>query len=146
MEFSQGIPISENEVLKWNTPKDELFNMGSPRLSVSGTFARWENVSLFENDLVNITANFESENPSGKLEYVRVECPEIEESEQAGAPRKIFEVYTKRLRQLYGVPTKEETYMNYPIHTWKFSNHEIILGIAERFMEYSIFVIKLCAP
>jgi hypothetical protein len=143
MEFNQGIPISKNEVLKWNTPKEELFKVGTPVIDDSKTFARWSGVKLFNDQVVNVTVNFEYENPNNKLEYVRIECPAIEDKVQAGAPRKIYEDFTAILKDLYGNPTHEKTVMNYPQRIWEFANYEIILGIAERFMEYSIFVIRI---
>lgn len=143
MDFNQGIPISQNEILKWNTPKEELFKVGTPIIDESRTYARWNNINLFNGQDVNITVNFEYENPENKLEYVRIECPAIEDKEKAGAPRKIYEEYSTILKELFGNPTHEKTVMNYPQRVWEFANHEITLGIAERFMEYSIFVIRI---
>jgi hypothetical protein len=145
MDLKNGIPISESEVLKWNISKEELFQIGTPTISESGTFARWEKIRLFNDDLVNITVSFDSENPNNKLEYVRVECQEIEDSENANAPQVIYDRYSDILNNTYGAPTEEETFHSLPIRKWVFENHEIILGIAERFMDYSIFVIKLNA-
>ena len=58
-----NVPIGHRDLrpaLRGAIPNE--VGIGAPILDDSKTYARWENIRLFENNLVNITANFDSEN------------------------------------------------------------------------------------
>ncbi len=100
MNFKEGIEfIGEELILKWNTPKEQLFSIGNPFVSKDESFFRWTNKDIFNGDKVNLTANFNTENENNKLTYIRIECPDIEEIENENSPWIIYEKYSKILKK-----------------------------------------------
>lgn len=144
MNFKEGIEfIGEDLLLKWYTPKEQLFSIGNPYISEDKSFLRWTNRDVFNGERVNVTAEFDSENLNNKLTYIRIECPEIEEKQNENSPWIIYDKYSELLKEEFGNATESREFHNRPYKKWDFGKYEIIVGVAERFMEYSIFVIKI---
>ena len=139
MDINSGIEF-ENVRLKllWDLPKSDLFQIGVPEISETGNFARWKNLKLFGGRTFNLTVSFDKyENPNDKLEYVRLEDI-VNEKE----PWKTYEEFSILFFNLYGEPNEIVEFQGKPHKIWKFNYVEIILGIGERFIDYSVFVIK----
>jgi len=142
LDINKGIRFENtNSNLLWDTHKDDVLLIDNPEIDDTKTFIRWKNVKLFGGNILNLSISFDKyENPNDKVEYIRLE------DKKHNTPWETYDYYTKLFTSKFGSPNEIGEFQGKPHKIWKFNTVEIILGIGERFIEYSVFVIKKRKP
>jgi|SRR5690606_32222833 len=133
-----GIRFEDSgKILKWKTDFEQLKSIDTPIIrSNETTSLLWQNKICFGGLELNILIQMdELRNNTGKLEHVSF-----------GQIIEPIEAYKKNLiifKSNLGEPSYNETDgYGYPISKWNFENLEVVIGVAERFVDYQIFAIS----
>jgi hypothetical protein len=138
--LDEGVYFENTDTLLcWGSSIETIMTLDNPEITENGKVLKWFDKSCFGGNRVNVTILI-SENTDGKLEFVCFE-------QGRNNPRVVFEKYSNLFKQVLGTPTEtsNESYGRSTV-LWTVNDLQIIIGVAERFVEYEIFGIHKGKP
>lgn len=130
-----------SRTLLWKTPLQEIKEIDNPSISNAGLILEWKNKLCFGGELFDvIVEQNEFTNCKGILEFIDIKPIGL-------TPSMIYNKYFSFFKNIFGEPTEHQIdNFDLPTSLWNLKNLQIILGVAERFDEYSIFSIHFGKP
>jgi len=127
---------SENILIPWGATENELQNIKNLQKPSEITYS-WTNQIVFGIEGVNVTITFDKYENENSVRFFRF-------MKNSGSVLDSYEMINSHLIKEFGKPTSnEKDEYNYPHTVWELGSAEIILGIAERFMDYLVFVLRV---
>ncbi|GAB4161523.1 MAG: hypothetical protein Tsb0033_19110 [Winogradskyella sp.] len=134
-DLEKGILFEDSgNLIKWEDDLEIIKRIDNPELNEDRSIIKWKNKLCFGGQIINVIVTIDNyKNKNGKLEFVDFE-------EEQSNPWDIYEKFSKYFKETIGNSSdfKKDIY-DYPTELWNIKNIQIILGVGERFMDYSIF-------
>lgn len=135
IDLQEGLFFEDTKnIIRWNTPLNDLKLIDNPKILNPNLLLEWENKKCLIGKTLNVfVERSEYKNINGYLEF-------IDFGEYNSSPWDTYNKYSKFFQDVLGTPSfsKKDNY-EYPTSLWNIGKLQIIIGVAERFEEYSIF-------
>ena len=136
-KIDQGLWLEkEKTLIPWGTTKNELHKIGNPEMPSDLSY-HWKDQHVFGIEGINISVTFDQYENKDTVKFFRF-------MQTNGNVNDAYNSIKAHLLQNFGEPVsdKKDDY-NYPNTIWSLNDFEIVLGIAERFIEYLVFVLRI---
>lgn len=134
-KLNEGIYFEDSgKILIWGEKLSKIKTIDNPEILAEGKVLKWENKTCFGGLKLNLTLRIDKyQNSNGVFEFIDFE-------QVTKDPHGAYEKHSSNFREVLGEPTETHTDLyNYKTDLWTIEDIQIIIGVAERYVEYEVF-------
>ncbi len=133
--LAEGIFFEDSgNILTWGEKLSNIKRIDNPEILEKGKLLKWENKTCFGGHKLNLTIRIDKYyNSNGILEFI-----DLEEGKKD--PRGAYKKHSSFFKKILGEPTETNTDIyDYKTDLWTIDDIQIIIGFAERYVDYEVF-------